>query len=49
MLRIFKNRYPNAKVTFSGGNEVLVEMKFDDAAPREPNSQNGQQPAPPPR
>ncbi len=49
MLRVFKNRYPNAKVTFSGGSEVLVDMQFDDAAPRALNSQDGQKFAPPPR
>jgi acyl-CoA hydrolase/GNAT superfamily N-acetyltransferase len=49
MLRVFKNRYPNAKVTFSGGSEVLVDMQFDDASPRALNSQNGQKFAPPPR
>jgi GNAT superfamily N-acetyltransferase len=49
MLRVFKNRYPNANVTFSGGSEVLVDMKFEDAAPRELNSQDGQKFAPPPR
>lgn len=49
MLRVFKNRYPNAKVTFSGGSEVLVDMQFDDALARAPNSQDGQKFAPPPR
>jgi GNAT superfamily N-acetyltransferase len=49
MLRVFKNRYPNAKVTFSGGSEVLVDMQFDDAVARAPNSQDGQKFAPPPR
>ncbi|MFO7709522.1 MAG: GNAT family N-acetyltransferase [Desulfobacterales bacterium] len=49
MLRVFKNRYSNAKVTFSGGSEVLVDMQFDDAAPRPLDSQDGQKFAPPPR
>jgi hypothetical protein len=49
MLRVFKNRYPNAKVTFSGGSEVLVDMAFADAVPQSPNAQDGQKFAPPPR
>ncbi|MCU0559037.1 MAG: GNAT family N-acetyltransferase [Desulfobacterales bacterium] len=48
MLRVFKNRYPNAKVTFSGGSEVLVDMRFDDAAPRTQDSPDGQRFAPAP-
>jgi len=31
MLRVFKNRYPGAQVTFSSGSEVLVHMDFADA------------------
>jgi ribosomal protein S18 acetylase RimI-like enzyme len=31
MLRVFKNRYPSAQVTFSSGSEVLVHMDFADA------------------
>lgn len=49
MLRVFKNRYPNAKVTFSGGSEVLVDMRFDDAGPRAQGSPDGQRFAPSPR
>ncbi len=48
MLRVFKNRYPNAKVSFSGGSEVLVDMAFADAVPPAPNSQDGQKFAPAP-
>jgi GNAT superfamily N-acetyltransferase len=28
MLRVFKKRYPNAKVSFNSGSEVLVHMDF---------------------
>jgi GNAT superfamily N-acetyltransferase len=31
MLKVFKKRYPNAKMTFSSGNEVQVHMSFADA------------------
>ena len=31
MLRVFKNRYPGAQITFSSGSEVLVHMDFADA------------------
>jgi acyl-CoA hydrolase/GNAT superfamily N-acetyltransferase len=33
MLRVFKKRYSNAKMTFSAGNEVQVHMEFADAQP----------------
>jgi GNAT superfamily N-acetyltransferase len=33
MLKVFKKRYPNAKITFSSGNEVQVHMDFADARP----------------
>ena len=32
MLRVFKKRYPNAKVDLSGGIDTTVIMDFDDAA-----------------
>ncbi len=31
MLKVFKKRYPSAKMTFSSGNEVQVHMDFADA------------------
>jgi acyl-CoA hydrolase/GNAT superfamily N-acetyltransferase len=31
MLKVFKKRYPSAKMTFSSGNEVQVHMSFADA------------------
>jgi len=33
MLKVFKKRYPNCKMTFSTGGEVLVFMDFADARP----------------
>jgi acyl-CoA hydrolase/GNAT superfamily N-acetyltransferase len=30
MLHVFKKRYPDARVTFSGGSEVLIQMDFKD-------------------
>jgi GNAT superfamily N-acetyltransferase len=35
MLRVFKKRYPNAKIKFSAGSEVQVHMDFSDARPIE--------------
>jgi GNAT superfamily N-acetyltransferase len=35
MLRVFKKRYPNAKIKFSAGSEVQVQMDFADARPIE--------------
>jgi acyl-CoA hydrolase/RimJ/RimL family protein N-acetyltransferase len=31
MIRVFKKRYPNAKVSMTGGSDVLVQMDFSDA------------------
>jgi GNAT superfamily N-acetyltransferase len=36
MLKVFKKRYPNSKMTFSAGNEVQVHMDFADAKPAVP-------------
>jgi acyl-CoA hydrolase/GNAT superfamily N-acetyltransferase len=33
MLRVFKKRYPDAKMTFSSGNEVQIHMDFANARP----------------
>jgi GNAT superfamily N-acetyltransferase len=33
MLKVFKKRYPDCKVTFSSGSEVLVHMDFADSKP----------------
>ena len=33
MLKVFKKRYPNCKVTFNSGSEVLVHMDFADGKP----------------
>ena len=33
MLRVFKRRYPNAKVTMSGGSDISVVMDFTEAEP----------------
>jgi len=38
MLRVFKKRYSNAKMTFSAGNEVQVHMEFADAQPEVPRN-----------
>jgi acyl-CoA hydrolase/GNAT superfamily N-acetyltransferase len=38
MLRVFKKRYRNAKMTFSAGNEVQVHMEFADAQPEIPRN-----------
>ncbi|MDL2329032.1 GNAT family N-acetyltransferase [Desulfosarcina sp. OttesenSCG-928-A07] len=32
MLRVFKKRYPNAKIQISGGNDITITMDFSDAA-----------------
>jgi GNAT superfamily N-acetyltransferase len=29
MIHVFKKKYPNAKITNSGGGEVMLKMKFD--------------------
>jgi GNAT superfamily N-acetyltransferase len=33
MLKVFKKRYPNCKLTFNSGSEVLVQMDFADSRP----------------
>jgi acyl-CoA hydrolase/GNAT superfamily N-acetyltransferase len=33
MLKVFKKRYPNCKLTFNSGSEVLVHMDFADSKP----------------
>jgi acyl-CoA hydrolase/GNAT superfamily N-acetyltransferase len=33
MLRVFKKRYPNARLTFTSGSDVLVHMEFSDSTP----------------
>jgi acyl-CoA hydrolase/GNAT superfamily N-acetyltransferase len=33
MLKVFKKRYPNCKLTFNSGSEVLVHMDFADVKP----------------
>jgi GNAT superfamily N-acetyltransferase len=38
MLKVFKKRYPSAKITFRSGNEVQVHMDFADARPDAPPS-----------
>ena len=38
MLKVFKKRYRNAKMTFSAGNEVQVHMEFADAQPEIPRN-----------
>jgi acyl-CoA hydrolase/GNAT superfamily N-acetyltransferase len=38
MLKVFKKRYTNAKMTFSSGNEVQVHMDFADAQPEAPSN-----------
>ncbi len=48
MLRVFKKRYPNARIENTGGNDVVVIMDFADAV--EPEDQkdgngNGREPA----
>jgi acyl-CoA hydrolase/GNAT superfamily N-acetyltransferase len=33
MLKVFKKRYPNCKLTFNSGSEVLIQMDFADSKP----------------
>ena len=33
MLKVFKKRYPDCKLTFNSGSEVLVHMDFSDIKP----------------
>jgi RimJ/RimL family protein N-acetyltransferase len=35
MIRVFKKRYPNAKISVSGGSDLLIQMDFDDAVEHE--------------
>ncbi|HPA13919.1 MAG TPA: GNAT family N-acetyltransferase [Desulfobacterales bacterium] len=35
MIHIFKERYPNAKISMSGGSDVLIQMKFEDSVEEE--------------
>jgi RimJ/RimL family protein N-acetyltransferase len=35
MIRVFKKRYPNAKISVSGGSDLLIRMDFDDAVEHE--------------
>lgn len=37
MMHVFKKRYPNAKMTHSGGSEIDIEMEFTDAVAEEEN------------
>jgi len=36
MIRVFKRRYPNAKINMEGGGEIEIEMDFDDAVKYKP-------------
>jgi len=36
MIRVFKKRYPNAKINMEGGGEIEIEMDFDDAVKYKP-------------
>jgi acyl-CoA hydrolase/GNAT superfamily N-acetyltransferase len=40
MIRVFKKRYPNAKVSISSGSEVSIFMDFDDATEPEASDRN---------
>ena len=31
MIHVFKRRYPNAKISSTGGNEIEIRMRFEDA------------------
>ena len=31
MIRVFKKRYPNLKITAQSGNEVFIEMNLSDS------------------
>ena len=35
MIRVFKKRYPNAKISVSSGSDLLIRMDFDDAVEHE--------------
>jgi acyl-CoA hydrolase len=35
MIRVFKKRYPNAKISVSSGSDLLIQMDFSDAVERE--------------
>jgi hypothetical protein len=34
MIRVFKKRYPNAKISVQGGAELQIQMDFDKAVNR---------------
>ncbi len=36
MIRVFKKRYPNAKINMEGGGEIEIDMDFDDAVKYKP-------------
>jgi hypothetical protein len=39
MIQVFKNRYPDLKISVQSGNEFLIEMDFADSINvHEPNS-----------
>jgi len=33
MIRVFKKRFPNAKVTVNSGSDLRILMEFDEADP----------------
>ena len=35
MIRVFKKRYPNAKISVNGGSDLQIQMKFDGAINRD--------------
>jgi acyl-CoA hydrolase len=35
MIRVFKKRYPNAKISVNGGSDLQIQMKFDEAINRD--------------
>ena len=35
MIHVFKKRYPNAKTSMEGGNDIVINMDFDDAGDHE--------------
>jgi acyl-CoA hydrolase/GNAT superfamily N-acetyltransferase len=44
MLKVFKKRYPNCKLTFNSGSEVLVHMDFADVKPAGGGSDTSEKP-----
>ena len=34
MIRVFKKRYPNAKISVNSGSDLLIRMDFADAVER---------------